>query len=104
MKDPDRNSWKLQDAKARFSELVRKARAGAPQQVTVHGKEAVVVFDPERFEIRPKPKRADTMADFIEGSKKYRGLLEGIEFDRHLGMDMRDKRKEIFDGDFSGED
>lgn len=44
------NEWKLQDAKARFSEVVRRARAGKPQHVTVHGKEAVVVVDPQRFE------------------------------------------------------
>ena len=42
--------WKLQDAKARFSELVRKARAGEPQHVTVHGKDAVIIVDAERFE------------------------------------------------------
>jgi len=98
------NVWKLQDAKARFSELVRKARAGAPQKVTVHGKDAVVVLDPERFEFRPKPRRTRTMVDFVEASKKYRGLAEGIEFDRRTGMVMRDKRREIFDGDFSNED
>ena len=37
-------TWKLQDAKARFSELVRAARAEGPQRVTVHGKDAVVVL------------------------------------------------------------
>ena len=46
--------WKLQDAKARFSELVRRARAGKPQRVTVHGKDAVIVVDAERYEVRPK--------------------------------------------------
>ena len=61
--------WKLQDAKARFSEVVRRARAGKPQQVTVHGKEAVVVVDPERFEIRAKRPEEATLAGFIERSK-----------------------------------
>jgi antitoxin Phd len=97
------NIWKLQDAKARFSELVRKARAGSPQKVTIHGKNAVVVSDPERFEVRPKPRRIRTMAEFIERSKKYRGATEGIEFDRHTGMVMGDNRQEIFDGDFTDE-
>ena len=98
------NVWKLQDAKARFSELVRKARAGAPQKVTVHGKDAVVVVDPERFEIRLKQRPARTMADFIEASKKYRGVTEGIEFERSMPMHIRDKRREIFDGDFFDEE
>src|SRR5438105_5070095 len=30
--------WLLQDAKARFSELVRKVRSEGPQHVTVHGR------------------------------------------------------------------
>jgi prevent-host-death family protein len=67
--------WKLQDAKARFSELVRRARAGAPQHVTLHGKDAVVVVDPARFEVRPKPVQEETMAGFVERSKKYRGSV-----------------------------
>ena len=96
------NVWKLQDAKARFSEVVRKARSGAPQKVTVHGKEAVVIADAERFEVRPKPRRAATMAECIEASNKYRGVTEGIEFER-VPMPVRDKRREIFDGEYPDE-
>lgn len=96
--------WKLQDAKARFSELVRKARGGTPQRVTVHGKDAVVVLDPEHFEVRPKPHPIRTMREFIEASKKYRGVTQGADFERPTGMQMRDKRSEVFDGDYSDED
>jgi prevent-host-death family protein len=39
----------LQDAKARFSELVRRARDDGPQHVTVHGREEVVVISEEEF-------------------------------------------------------
>ena len=35
--------WKLEDAKTRLSELVRKARDVGPQRVTVRGRDAVVV-------------------------------------------------------------
>lgn len=80
------NTWKLQDAKAKFSEVVRRARAGEPQHVTVHGQEAVVIVDTERYEVRPKPKPIRTMAEFIEASKKYRGAADGIDFERHGGM------------------
>jgi len=73
------DTWKLQDAKARFSELVRRARAGKPQQVTIHGKEAVVVVDPERFEIRAKPRSEETLAGFVERSKKYRGTALNVK-------------------------
>ena len=41
--------WLLQDAKARFSELVRKVRSEGPQHVTVHGREEVVVIAAEEF-------------------------------------------------------
>jgi len=33
--------WLLQDAKARFSELVRRVRSEGPQHVTVHGRDEV---------------------------------------------------------------
>jgi len=91
------NIWKLQDAKARFSELVRKARSGAPQKVTVHGKEAVVVLDPERFEVRAKPRPMRTMREFLEASKKYRGLAEGIDFEARVETDI--SPRETFDED-----
>jgi prevent-host-death family protein len=80
------DTWKLQDAKARFSELVRRAREGKPQRVTVHGKDAVVVVDAARYEVRPKTRQPRTMAGFIEESKKYRGAAEGVVFERPLGM------------------
>jgi len=41
--------WALQDAKARFSELVRRAHTEGPQHVTVHGKSEVVVVAAEEF-------------------------------------------------------
>ena len=39
----------MQDAKARFSELVRRARNEGPQHVTVHGREEVVVISEDEF-------------------------------------------------------
>lgn len=47
--DADRASWSLQEAKARFSEVVRRAEAQGPQHVTVHGREAVVVLSAAEF-------------------------------------------------------
>jgi prevent-host-death family protein len=41
--------WPLQEAKARFSELVRRARRDGPQHVTVRGQEEVVVVAAEEF-------------------------------------------------------
>jgi prevent-host-death family protein len=38
-------AWQVQDAKQRFSELLRCAHAGGPQIITRHGQEVAVVID-----------------------------------------------------------
>ena len=42
--------WPLQTAKARFSELFRKARTEGAQLITRRGKEGVVILPVEQFE------------------------------------------------------
>jgi antitoxin Phd len=42
-------TWKLEDAKARFSEVVRLAREQAPQRITVRGEDAVVIMSAQEF-------------------------------------------------------
>ena len=42
-------TWQLQTAKARFSELFRRARTEGPQVVTRQGKEQVVILPIEQF-------------------------------------------------------
>ena len=46
---PSSGHWLLHDAKARFSELVRRVRNEGPQRVTVHGRDEVVVITAEEF-------------------------------------------------------
>jgi prevent-host-death family protein len=46
---PPTQPWRLEQAKARFSEVVRLAREAGPQHVTVHGRDAVVVLSAEDF-------------------------------------------------------
>jgi prevent-host-death family protein len=41
--------WSLQDAKARFSELVRSANSQGPQHVTVRGRDEVVVMSASEY-------------------------------------------------------
>ena len=41
--------WKLQDARAHFSQLVREAREQGPQRATVHGRDAVVILPAEDY-------------------------------------------------------
>lgn len=42
-------SWQLQEAKQRFSELVRRTLEDGPQTVTRRGEEVVVVVPAEEF-------------------------------------------------------
>jgi prevent-host-death family protein len=44
------STWQLQEAKAKLSELVRRARSEGPQTITVRGEPAVVVISVEEYE------------------------------------------------------
>jgi len=41
--------WQLQEAKNKLSQLVQQARAGHPQTISVHGREAVVVVSVQEY-------------------------------------------------------
>jgi prevent-host-death family protein len=43
------DDWQLQEAKSRFSELVKKARERGPQHISVRGQPAVVLLSEEEF-------------------------------------------------------
>ena len=60
--------WRLQDAKARFSELVRRARETGPQRVTVHGEDAVVVVDANEWDRLKKPISGQDLVDALAKS------------------------------------
>jgi prevent-host-death family protein len=61
--------WALQDAKARFSEVVRRAREQGPQHVTVHGREEVVVISETEF--RRLRASGRTGADLVAAMRKF---------------------------------
>ena len=62
--------WPLQEAKARFSELVRLAQTDGPQTVTVRGKPMVVITRAEEESIAPSSLTgADMIRAFQSGSK-----------------------------------
>ena len=41
--------WQVQEAKQRFSEMLRAAESGGPQIVTRHGEEVAVLIDIEQY-------------------------------------------------------
>jgi prevent-host-death family protein len=70
--------WKLEDAKARFSEVVRRA-ADKPQLVTVRGKEAVVILAPEAYRrLLPSTEKRQPISEFLRGL----ALLGEIDIER----------------------
>jgi antitoxin Phd len=71
--------WQLQTAKARFSELFRRARAEGPQYVTRQGKEAVVVVRAEEFEKLKHRNRKTSLVQFFAESPL---VGSGIDLDR----------------------
>lgn len=59
--------WKLEDAKARFSEVVRLAEQGVPQRVSVRGREAVVILSAQAYARLAPSARGSLAALFGEG-------------------------------------
>jgi len=71
--------WLLQDAKARFSELVRRVRSEGPQHVTVHGRDEVVVISAEEFRR-------------LKGDRSGEALIAAMQASPHRDIDIEPKR------------
>jgi prevent-host-death family protein len=69
-------SWRLQDAKARFSEVVRLAREAGPQRVTVRGRDAVVILSSDEYDRLRQP---GTGADLVRAMADSR--LRDLDFE-----------------------
>lgn len=67
--------WLLQDAKARFSELVRRVRSEGPQHVTVHGRDEVVVIAAEDYRR-------------LQGLHTGRALVDALQASPHPEVDL----------------
>lgn len=66
--DTRRASWALQDAKARFSEVVRLAKTEGPQRITVHGREEVVVVSVEEYRRVKGERTGQALVDVLQDS------------------------------------
>jgi len=72
-----KSTWQVQTAKARFSELFRRARTEGPQVITKQGTEAVVMISQEQYEqLMKKRHKAKNLVQFFRESP-----LVGIELD-----------------------
>lgn len=79
-------NWQLQQAKNRFSEVIRQARADDAQIITVRGKEAAVVISAERY--RQLLGRRDTLVEFMQRSPWAETDID-IERSRDTGRDVK---------------
>ena len=81
------SKWKLEDAKARLSEVVRLASIDGPQLVTVRGKEAAVILDPETYRrLLPATEKELPLSEFLRGLSALREI--DIERERDTGREI----------------
>lgn len=65
-------AWQLQDAKNRFSALVKAAESEGPQVVTVHGKDKAVLLSVEAYQQLIQRKVVCwTFSEFSVGQNRY---------------------------------
>ena len=81
-------SWQIQSAKARFSEVFRRARTEGPQRITRQGKEGVVMLAEEQYErLKGKSHQPKNLVQFFRQSP-FVGVELDLERDRDLGRDV----------------
>jgi prevent-host-death family protein len=79
-------NWQMQDAKAKFGELVRRAASEGPQIVTFRGAEAAVVLSIEEFRRLARPSFVDHL---LGGPKLDDRTIERInDRSRDVGRDI----------------
>jgi prevent-host-death family protein len=71
-------SWQMQTAKARFSDVVRSAKQKGPQDITVHGKSVAVVVSRDLFD--KLSGNSQSLTEFMQRSP-LAGLDE-LDFER----------------------
>ena len=80
------DAWGLAEAKAKFSDVVERARTQGPQHVSRNGKPAAVVVSAEEWARQTKPSMS--LYEVFEGSPLRDGDFE-FDFPRIKGK-MRD--------------
>ncbi len=81
-------SWQIQSAKARFSEVFRRARTEGPQRITRQGKEGVVMVAEEQYEqLVGKSHQPKNLVQFFRQSPLV-GVDLDLERDRDAGRDI----------------
>lgn len=74
--------WQLQEAKARFSEIIRRAAGEGPQHVSVRGEPAAVVLSEHDYR-QLTSKRPSIVDHILAGEPWADDLVEAINDRRH---------------------
>jgi antitoxin Phd len=61
-------TWALQDAKARLSEVVRRALSEGPQHLTVRGRPSLVVLSEEEYAALLRRRRRRPLVELLRKS------------------------------------
>ena len=86
--DASPRSWQLQTAKARFSELFRRARSEGPQLITRRDKEGVVMISDEQYQrLVGKAHQPQNLLQFFRESPLV-GIELDLERDKDEGRDI----------------
>jgi antitoxin Phd len=81
-------SWQIQSAKARFSEVFRRARTEGPQRITRQGKEGVVMIAEEQYDrLVGKSRQPKSLVQFFRQSPLM-GVDIDLKRDRDTGRDI----------------
>jgi antitoxin Phd len=81
-------SWQIQTAKARFSELFRRARTEGPQRITRQGKEGVVMIADEQYQqLVGKSHQPKSLVQFFRESP-LAGVELNLEREKDEGRDI----------------
>lgn len=83
------SDWQIQTAKARFSELFRKARTEGPQHITRQGKESVTMIPTEEYMKLTQPKsKPQNLHDFLRQSPLM-GVKLDLRRNKEVGRDIK---------------
>jgi prevent-host-death family protein len=81
------NQWQLQEAKNKFSHLVKQAQQGKPQYITVHGKPAAVIVSIEDYQKLNQPQISLSEALRMPLIEQELDLTRDRDTGRDIGFD-----------------
>jgi prevent-host-death family protein len=75
MTAPTPDHWQIQDAKQRFSEMIRAVASEGPQVITRHGEDVAVVVDIGEYRRLTRP-AVDLASTLLGGPKLDNGAVD----------------------------